>query len=253
MMSWSTKRQLLYLSAVFGGLLLLGSFSLYQALNPTPSCTDNKQNQNESGIDCGGVCPNACISDVRPLITLWSRALPAGSGMYDAVGFVENPNINAGVPSLAYTFKLYDKNNVLVAERAGKTFVNPNERFVVFAGGIRTGERVPSRAFLEFQVDPSWAQSFAEKPALVVQNETAAASSAKPSIEAQIINRSFKGQKNVHVTAVLFNAIGNAFAASETIINELLPDTPEQVFFTWPKAFSESPAKIEIMPRVSVF
>ena len=252
MMSWSAKRQLLYLSAVFGGLLLLGSFSLYKALNQAPSCTDNQQNQNERGIDCGGVCPNACISDVRSLVTLWARVLPAGDGMYDAAAFIENPNINAGIPAIAYTFKLYDKNNLLVAERSGKTFINPNERFVIFVGGIRTGERVPLRAFLEFQAHPSWTQSLAEKPALVVQNETFVPS-AKPSIEARVINRSFVVQKNVEVTAALFDAHGNAFAASETIINELWPDTSERVFFTWPKAFSESPAKIEIMLRVSVF
>lgn len=252
MISWSTKRQLLYLSAVFVALLLLGSFSLYKALYPAPSCADNKQNQNERGIDCGGVCPNACISDVRPLITLWARTLPASDGMYDAAAFIENPNLNAGIPSIAYTFKLYDKNNLLVAERSGKTFVNPNERFVLFVGGIRTGERIPSRAFLMFQTDPSWTQSLAEKPALVVQNETLI-SGAKPSIEAQIINRSFVGQKNIEVTSVLFDSNGNAFAASETIIKELMPDMQERVFFTWPKAFSEKPSKIEIMPRVSVF
>lgn len=251
-MSWSVKRQLLYLSAVFGVLLLLGSFSLYKALNPLPSCTDNKQNQNERGVDCGGICPNACISDVRSLVTLWARVLPAGDGMYDSAAFIENPNINAGIPAVAYTFKLYDKNNLLVAERSGKTFVNPNERFVIFVGGIRTGERIPSRAFLEFQTDPSWTQSLAEKPPLVVQNETFV-SGVTPSMEAQVTNRSFVAQKNVKVTATLFDAHGNAFAASETIINQLSPDASERVFFTWPKAFSESPAKIEIMPRVTVF
>ncbi|MBI2046126.1 MAG: hypothetical protein HYT28_01755 [Parcubacteria group bacterium] len=252
MVSWSARRQLLYLSAVFGGLLLLGSFSLYKALNPLPSCTDNKQNQNETGVDCGGVCPNACISDVRPLITLWSRVLPAGEGMYDAVGFIENPNVHAGIPAIAYTFKLYDKENLLVAERSGKTFINPNERFIVFSGGIRTGTRIPSRAFLMFQTDPVWGQSSEQKPPLALQNMKFTAGS-HPLIEAAILNRSFSPQKNVIVTAALFDNSGNVFAASETIVNRILPDTSESVFFTWPKAFDGAPAKIEIMPRVNVF
>src|SRR5208283_2039556 len=28
--------------------------------DPVPTCTDGIQNQGETGIDCGGPCPNAC-------------------------------------------------------------------------------------------------------------------------------------------------------------------------------------------------
>ncbi|MBI5004932.1 MAG: hypothetical protein HZC04_01990 [Candidatus Lloydbacteria bacterium] len=252
MASWSTKRQLLYLGIVFGTLLLIGSFSLYKALNPAPSCTDGKQNQNETGIDCGGVCSNACVSGVLPLITLWSRVLPAGEGAYDAAGFIENPNLNAGIPAIAYTFKLYDKDNILVAEKSGKTFVNPNERFTLFESGIETGRRIPLRAFLEFQPGPQWKQSMAQKPPLVVQNKKFT-SGDKPLLEADVVNRSFDPQPNVIVVATLFDSNDNVFAASKTVINRLVPDAPEAIFFTWPKALSENPARIEIVPRVSVF
>jgi hypothetical protein len=35
-----------------------------------PSCTDGQQNGNESGVDCGGVCPKVCLGDA---------CIPAGS------------------------------------------------------------------------------------------------------------------------------------------------------------------------------
>ena len=252
MASWSTKRQLLYLGVVFGTLLIFGSFSLYKALNPAPSCIDNKQNQNEGGIDCGGVCSNACVSEVLPLITLWSRVLPAGDRVYDAAGFIENPNLSAGMSSIAYTFKLYDKDNLLVAEKSGKTFINPNERFTIFEGGIETGRRIPLRAFLEFQQDQQWKQSVVQKPPIIVQNKKFT-SGDKPLLEAQIVNRSFDSQSNVIIVATLFDASDNVFVASKTVINNLLPDAPETIFFTWPKALSKNPTRIEIVPRVSVF
>lgn len=34
--------------------------------NPTPTCSDNIQNQNETGIDCGGVCPACQIAPPAP-------------------------------------------------------------------------------------------------------------------------------------------------------------------------------------------
>jgi hypothetical protein len=105
---------------------------------------------------------------------------------------------------------------------------------------------------LLFQTDPKWTQSLIEQPPLVIQN-IQFTSDKNPLVEATITNRSFSPQRNVMVTATLFDNDGNVFATSETIVNQLLPDASEPIFFTWPKSFDKEPAKIDIIPRVSVF
>ena len=38
--------------------------SFFLLLNKPETCSDKIQNQNEKGIDCGGVCPNKCSEQV---------------------------------------------------------------------------------------------------------------------------------------------------------------------------------------------
>ena len=66
------KRQILYV-----GILIIFLEYLVLVVSPyineIPSCTDNKQNGDEKGIDCGGSCRKSCTFEVDKISTLWSR------------------------------------------------------------------------------------------------------------------------------------------------------------------------------------
>src|SRR3989344_7091637 len=125
MPSWSTKRRFFYLGIVLGALVLLVSIPAYFLIDRPESCFDRKQNQDEIGPDCGGSCNPLCSSQVADLITHWSRYFKgARAGFYDVVAFIENPNVNAHVGEIGYTFKLYNREVILIAERSGKTYIN---------------------------------------------------------------------------------------------------------------------------------
>lgn len=49
-----------------GALSDVGAMEHTSQTTPTPTCSDNIQNQNETGIDCGGVCPACQIAPPAP-------------------------------------------------------------------------------------------------------------------------------------------------------------------------------------------
>jgi len=156
-MSWAKNRQINYLAGILLFALIVVGFILWR-LNPAPSCTDNILNQNETGIDCGGTCPQACESELFKLSVLWARSFEVVPGTYDAVAYVENVNPSAGIKDIFYSFKFYDKENILITERNGHTFISPNEKFAVFENAIDVGQRIPKRTFFEFIQKPDWFQ-----------------------------------------------------------------------------------------------
>lgn len=92
---WVAKRKLFYGIFSIVALVLVIGVPLFFVLYKTPTCFDGKQNQNEKGIDCGGVCTRLCSSDIANPIVLWQRSFVVTDGVYNAVAYVQNPNVLA--------------------------------------------------------------------------------------------------------------------------------------------------------------
>ena len=147
-MSWALRRQLLILFIIL--LFLVGFGALFFWITrPTLSCFDKKMNQDEIGIDCGGSCDRFCADSMRNPVVRWSRVLAVRSGWVDAVAFIENPNPSGGLREMEYVFRLYDAKNSPVAEKRGRTFLNPGEKFALYEPNIAVGTTIPVRAYLE--------------------------------------------------------------------------------------------------------
>ena len=85
-----------------------------------PTCFDGKQNQDESGVDCGGVCEKVCsFQAVKPNI-IWSRSFKVSEGIYNAIAYIENPNIRAEAFAVPYVFKIFDERNILISEKKAR-------------------------------------------------------------------------------------------------------------------------------------
>jgi len=237
---------------VFGVFLIILSIPLVSYLTRPGSCFDGTQNQDEVGIDCGGACVKFCPSQVSDLIILWSRSIKVTDGVYDAVVFIENPNVEAGIRKIAYSFKLYDTDNILIAEREGKTFVNPNDQFAILEGHVETGKRILARTFFEFQEVPQWIRVDNEKPDLLVKNKKIEALKAQPKLKATLVNRSFLDLENVVLTVLLFDEEDNVFAVSKTEVDVLAQNSSQDIVFLFPQALAHTPLRINVIPRVNV-
>jgi len=255
-MNWASRRKLVYLGGVVLLLLILAGVLLYMYLDKPLSCTDNIQNQQEEGVDCGGPCSALCPEQARDPIIHWQRPFQVAEGVYDVVASVENVNANGGAREVIYQFKIYDEDNILIAEKFGKTFMAPNEELAIFEGNIKTGQRVPARVFFEFQPDINWERVNYEnrpKPDIAVRDQTLSQEDGRQRLRATLVNNTPLPVIDVLVVAILFGNQDNAIGVSATHVDAIAQNGTEDVVFTWPQQFSETPTRINIIPRVNPF
>lgn len=245
-MSWAGRRKTLYLgivSLVLLAILVPLAFYLY----PNPTCFDNKQNQDELGVDCDGSCEKVCLERAEELQVLWARPFKVTDGVYSAVSYISNQNVSLGARNVSYSFKFYDNKNLLVAERSGRTDVPPNSDFPVFEGLVTTQNRVPTRVFFEFTKDPTW-RRLADQPIISVKNSILSSATTSPRLEATVVNDNVFDIDQIVLVAILYDKNETAVAASETTI-DLLKNDSKKIVFTWPTDFSNEINRIEISPK----
>lgn len=249
---WVAKRKMLYGTIGIVVLATAVGLPLYFFLHKTPTCSDRIKNQNEKGVDCGGVCNLLCPTDIVNPIVLWQRAFPVTPGIYNAVAYIQNPNVLTRVDKITYVFRLYDKNNLMIGERTGTTFIPANQTFAVFEAGIRTGERIPVRTSFAFTDTLSWSQNLDtyKKPSLLSENVLISNESVAPRLDAVIRNKSLETVDNLEAVTIIYDIKDNAIAASRTIVQNLLPGTGAPVTFTWPGPFSDPVARKEMILRI---
>ncbi len=249
MFSWSTRRQLIYAFSAFAVLSVLFILPVFFLTYKAPSCSDGIQNQGEQGVDCGGPCPRLCENQALDLIIHWQRAFKVQDGVYNALAYVENPNLYSSIGSISYRFKLYDSANILIAERDGQTSVPRNKIFGIFEGGINTGNRIPSRTLFEFLGTPAWQKDTRPIPPLIVSNEILT-TDPLPSLSAVLENNGNDPVYNIEVVAILYGASGNAVAVSKTLVDSVSGNGSAPLIFTWPEIFSEPATRVEFTYRI---
>ncbi len=256
-MTWASRRRTIYLSGIALFFALLIGIPLYFYLDEPETCEDGIQNQGETAVDKGGPCPLLDERVLTPYAVEWTRGFQVrnpdsiGSGSYNALAYVDNPNEHGGVMEASYRFKLYDENNVIVTEREGVTYIMPGAVTPVFEGSIDTGNRVASRAFFEFSSPLVWERLDDRSRLIVIENKQVRDATTYPRLSAVARNTSVTDLYNTKFVAVIFDPAGNAMAASQTILDSLPAGESRPIVFTWPKAFTSPTGKIDITPLLS--
>jgi Mg-chelatase subunit ChlD len=229
----------MYFAGAVGIVALIAGVIWVLNLKP-PTCFDQRKNQGEAGVDCGGVCAIFCPAQVLEPVVRWSRAFAVTDDLYNTVAFVENRNPSAGTRRISYVFKLFDANRVLITERAGVAFIPPNAVVPIFEGAIATGGRTPAQTTFEFTGEAVWERvSLETGQALTVENSELDIKGLEPRLAAEVHNNSIYTAHDIGVVAVVYDTRRNAVAVSRTVIDELAKDTAQSVVFTWPRAFEK--------------
>lgn len=259
MNSWSRRRKNIILLIVLSFLVFVIALPAFLFFYRAPSCSDNKQNGDETGVDCGGSCELLCSAESLPIIMKGDPRVirisgePAsGLSSYVAVAYVENPNVTAEVYKAGYTFKIYGSTNALIPVKIieGTTFVPKNSLFAVFEGPFQLPDAPPLRATFEWGPDLSWRRDTRPLPALNVINSRLSHASTSPRLEADLINGSLETLSNIDIAALILNAEGTIIGASKTYVNSLSVGEGVEIVFNWPAPFASEPASTEILPIV---
>lgn len=237
-MSWAKRRQIIIVSLlIFVFVLIVGGTSSY-LLYDKPTCFDGKQNADEAGVDCGGKCALVCQGIAKEPLIEYARVFKSVRG-YSAVTHIENQN-DLISKKANYTFKLYDSNGGLIAERKGSTFIPKRKSFPIFEANIDTKGVAPAKVFFSFDGIIAWEESDYEEPKLVVEDEKLIGEKTVPKLMASIWNPGVRSVNNIEVTSVLYDDLGNAVNASKTIVKGIQPNQRTPIIFTWPNPLPEN-------------
>lgn len=251
-MSWASRRRLLYILGIALFFLVTIGIPVALWLYEPATCFDGILNQRETAVDKGGPCKLLDERTLVPHVVSWVRPFAVREGMFSVAAYIENPNPHAGVVRAPYRIKLYDARNVLVAERERVGFIMPGAVTPVFEGSIDTGNRTAVRAFFEFTEPLAWERASSAIEMLTVSDRRVIdVETEVPRVVAKVANSSPRDVTNLTLVAVVYTTAGNAFAASQTVLPVLEAKSEREVTFTWPVAFKERPARIDVLPALS--
>jgi len=247
MSNWGARRQLtffFFLLLILASVVGVGVWRFW----PRPSCTDGRANQDERGVDCGGVCAAVCPDEAVAVRVKWARVLPLGAGIYDVAALVENPNPNFVLANLPFNLRIVDQDNLFITRVAGNLTLAPRESFLIFQTNIDVGRRAPSRALLDFSGPPKWYRGTV-KPELTFVDKNFTPD--PPLLRAKLVNDSLVAYRGIDVATTVSDGERNTFAASRTTVSEIAPGETREISFSWPRAFTDEAVFIDLYPHVA--
>ena len=248
-MSWAGRRRLTYFFLV---LLLLGAVlvaSLFIFV-PEPTCSDGKQNQNELGVDCGGICKAVCKSEARELKMIWSRVIELTDNIYETATLIENPNRDLGIIDAGFEIRYFDKENLIINKRSDKISLSPGEKFVIFEQNIDVGRRVPTKSVFEWAGSGKWYRPSKEAPEITWDSDDFVQDDP-PLLKAKVTNKSQDLLSNIMVVATVLDKDLNLLAVSSTLVESLEASETREVAFSWPEPFKGEVVRVELYPHLS--
>lgn len=239
-------------------VVLLGVFVYYAFIKAPETCFDSKQNQNETGIDCGGVCAMVCKEIVvgEDLRFTEVAFVPGGDGKYDVLGKVYNPNDTEGASSFAYTVTLKDSNGEILATRSGKSYILPQENKYILELNLETATAPITAAFAVNSIEWARLSGYQEKPAVnIYQKSYSQISSGAGFSEARglLRNDSSYDFRSIIVRVILRDNAGSPLAFNATEIRTVLSSEERDFRLVWPSAFPGTVEKVEMEVDADVY
>lgn len=216
-------------------VLIIGGIYFFY-LKPASSCSDNKQNQKETGIDCGGSCIPCEVKGLN-LITEELVIIPASENQATLLAKVRNPSQNFSA-EFSYKFEL-DKailNQSSLGLR-GKEIIAPGTAefivvpgLIVDAGGVRSiNLNISGLNWIEDRSPPlsisvNAEPEFDESRAAIV-------------ITGILSNNSAVNLPRVNLTAILFDKAGDTLDASVTRLEKVEAFSQREFTIFFPPAY----------------
>jgi hypothetical protein len=252
---WAFRRKIFYMAIVITFVVGLGFLIIYPYFNKAPTCTDDKQNGTETGVDCGGSCVLACTAQVDQISVLWARSFRVVPGRYNAVAYLENHNENTAVYKVKYRFRFADKDNIYIGKREGETYIPPKGKFAIFEPAIDVGNSIPIYTTFEFEETPVWVQVSKEEinqlkisvSDISLQNEDTG-----PTLSAVAKNNSLYKISEISFVVILYDKNGNAVSASHTFVPVLAGEASANLNFTWREPITTPIVAKEIIPMFNI-
>lgn len=251
-MNWRLKKQLTILSIIaliVGGIVFLVFFQFAEEA----TCFDDKKNQEETDIDCGGPCMPCALKNPKEISVFWSKFVSFSPGAFDAAAYLKNPNEFLGASEVSYQFELVDKIGAVVALRRGKTFFLPGEEIYVVESNLKTS-REPTH--VNFKVTGiKWVFGEFRRPDMIVGERNfkkIGGDHIETMLETSVQNRSIYDFGIVEIDVLILDESENLLGIQKSIEKNFLAGEKRALEFAWPGNFNDRIKIIMVEPRVNI-
>ncbi|MDZ4260558.1 MAG: hypothetical protein U1A25_02735, partial [Candidatus Sungbacteria bacterium] len=235
--------------------LLVAAFFTIKRVIPEPTCFDNKRNQNESGVDCGGSSCFSCeLKYPRPITVFWARAVAVNEESYDLAAEIENSNERLSSVAIEYEFTLYDDFGP-VTKQIGKTYLYAQERTLVVEPNIQTMRRATRAEFRILRAD--WLEKNETKPTIIAERRAYKVIDEQgrktSEVEITLFNQTPYDFREVEVHVAVLDKDENLLGVNKILVENLLSQTRQMVKSLWTGELQGTVAVIKVEPRVNIF
>lgn len=256
--SFRKTRQIVIVSVYILLFITLSIGVYYAFLKPPETCFDKKQNQDERGVDCGGVCTLVCEEHIlgQDLEVTETALVSGGNGQYDAFVKVHNPNDEVGASLFTYVFELKSATGQTVATRSGESFISPQESKYLFELNLETST-VPTSVIVRFTVS-KWERfsGYHEKPVInIYQKRYNVISSGAGFGEAYglLANESPYDFRSIVVKVILRDGNGTVLAFNTTEMRAIVSREERDFRLVWPSSFPGTVERVEMEVEADVY
>lgn len=233
----------IFIVVVIGG----GIYFLFRS--PTPNCFDGIQNQGEKGVDCGGPC-GLCQEPEDLIILLENFILTTGNN-YDLVAKVKNPNRDWGVELLKYRFNLYSKDNELIGDKEGETYILPQETKYIIEQRVLV-EDIENIELELKEINWRKLRDFKELEIRIRDKKYEIIDERFTRVSGVVENKSSYNLDKIEVIGLLFSN-EKITAAGKTDVRTVLMGETRYFEINWPYQITEPISSFELKPQTNVF
>ncbi|MBS3902907.1 MAG: FxLYD domain-containing protein [Anaplasmataceae bacterium] len=230
-------KQLLY-GGFYLGIIIFFIIPFYNAfLKPTPSCFDKVQNQNEEGVDCGGVCSQICLpADLAPIsLAERPRIFTPFPGRLSILVALKNPNAEYGA-NLQYKIFLEDATGqVLGVTTQDEVLFSSQIKYILLPNFSLEGADKVTQARVEVLYTDWLPQAFISQPRVSLRNEITQEEEGVIRVRGTVVNEDIKAAERVNIVALIVNEWGGTLGASATVLENLAPGEVREFSISHPK------------------
>lgn len=230
----------------------------YAFIKAPETCFDERQNQNEQGMDCGGVCQLACKEIVTgDEIQFQETAfIRSGENRYDVIGKIYNPNSEVGATSFIYTASLLDSSGKILITHSGTGYILPLETKYIL--DLNLDASVAPATVSVHLSDVQWVRfsGYQERPAVsIYQKRYNEISSGTGFSEAfgLLSNESPYDFRSLTVQVILRDSAGKPLALNSTEMNTVRSHENRDFRLMWPSAFPGVVENVEMVVDADVY
>ncbi len=231
--------------SLYLAILILIAFGV-SLLKPAPTCTDNKQNQKETAVDCGGPCV-PCETKNLILTAEEVKIFPAGKNQATFLAKVRNPSQKFSA-SFDYQFELSGAFLGQTQKIRGRESIKPaSSEYIVVPGFSISAESIRSAELKVSELQ--WAEDKSPRSSIKINSQTSIDKN-KVTVTGTLFNESAENLPLVNLTAIIFNQQGGILNASVAQLEKVQAFSQKQftIFFPEVEGLIENldPQKTEI-------